>query len=340
MILNAIHVARQAGARQCAICKELEISQRPLQRWRKSRTGRDGRNGPNTEPANKFSMKKRKKIIKVLTSSRYRGLPPCQIVADLADRDIYLASESTMSRILREVGMNKNRSRAKAPMNRYRPDAIETTGPNQCWTWDITYLKSDVSGLFFYAYVVIDVFSRKLVAAAVHEVESSDLAAKLIQETCQREDIKKDQLTIHSDNGAQMKGATLLATLKELGVSKSFSRPSVSNDNAISEAAFRTMKYRPNYPKGYFQSFEAAKAWVADFVEWYNNKHRHSAIKFVTPGQRHEGLDRLILQKRKELYERQKKKNPQHWGTRKTRDWSYIESVTLNKQLEDQEMVA
>ncbi len=340
MILNAIHVARQAGARQCAICKELNISQRLIQRWRESKTGQDGRLGPNTRPANKFSKRKRRKILKVLNSRRFRGLPPCQIVAILADEGVYLASESTMSRILRDAKMNKNRSGAKDPTNRYRPKAVKTTGPNQCWTWDITYMKSDVKGLFFYAYVAIDVFSRKIVAATVHDCECTVFAAQWIQQACLREGIEKGQLTIHSDNGAPMKGATLAATLKDLGVSKSFSRPRVSNDNAISEAAFRTMKYRPNYPKGHFESLAAAKIWIEEFVNWYNNKHRHSAIKFVTPSQRHEGLDRIILEKRKRLYEQQKKKNPQHWGTRKTRDWSYNESVTLNKRLDEEESAA
>lgn len=340
MILNAIHVARQAGARQCAICKLLNISQRLIQRWRNSKTGADGRHGPNTTPANKLSRRKRQQILKVLNSERFRGMPPCQIVVALADEGLYLASESTMSRILKDAKMNASRSRTKAPVRRYRPKPITTTGPNQCWSWDITYMAANVRGLFHYGYVVIDVFSRKIVAAAVHDSESSDHAAELIHAACLREGVKKNELVIHSDNGAPMKGATLLATLKDLGVSTSFSRPRVSNDNAISEATFRTMKYRPNYPQGRFASLESAKIWMEDFVDWYNNKHRHSAIKFVTPMQRHEGLDKEILKRREELYERQKKKNPQNWGSRKTRDWSYIEEVTLNKRIDEEDCAA
>ncbi len=322
MILSAVDTAQDSGARLYKICDELEIPQRRIQRWRKSKTGKDERHGPNTVPRNKLSEKERKEALAVLTSKKYRDQPPWQVVASLADKGTYLASEATMYRILKESKMGTVRSRTKAPRNRYRPEAIVTTGPNQCWSWDITYLKRDVTGFYHYGYVVIDVFSRKIVAAEVYDCESSEFAAELIADACLREGVARDQLTIHSDNGAPMKGAALGATLKELGVSTSFSRPRVSNDNAISEATFRTMKYRPEYPSGCFQSLDLAKTWMREFVTWYNDEHHHSAIKFVTPGQCHAGIDREILKKREELYEKKKKKeeHPERWGSRKTRN--------------------
>ena len=267
-----------------------------------------------------------------MTSPEFVDLSPHQIVPKLADMGIYIASESTTYRLLREEKLDAHRGRAKPPTGR-RPDPHTATGPNQVWSWDITYLRSPVAGMFFYLYLFMDVWSRKIVGWAVLEQECNEAAAELFQKICTEEGLDPEGLVLHSDNGGPMKGATMLATLQKLGVVTSFSRPSVSDDNAFSEALFRTAKYRPSYPEGAFDSLDAAVAWVRAFVTWYNHEHQHSAIRFVTPADRHAGLDVELLAHRHEVYQRARARHPERWaGT--TRNWSPIETVTLNPHRE------
>ncbi len=235
-----------------------------------------------------------------------------------------------MYRVLREADQLKHRA-ASNPPTRHRPSELVATSPGQVWSWDITYLKSPVLGVFFYLYLVVDIFSRKVVAAEVHVAEDSERAAELIAQACAAEGIDPDQLALHSDNGSPMKGATLLATLQELGVMPSFSRPRVSDDNPFSEALFRTAKYRPEYPSGPFASLEAARAWVKWFIQWYNHEHLHSGIRFVTPAQRHAGEDVRILERRRAVYEAARARNPERWSG-DVRDWSRINEVRLNPE--------
>jgi len=197
------------------------------------------------------------------------------------------------------------------------------------WSWDITYLKSIIRGHFFYLYLVVDVFSRKIVGFSLHDRECPDLAAALVQRACTAEGIESGQLVIHMDNGGPMKGATFHATLERLGVAASYSRPSVSDDNPYSESLFRTLKYRPNYPELPFASMLGALQWVERFVHWYNNVHLHSAIRFVTPALRHAGGDLVLLAQRKHVYEAARAAHPERWS-RTTRDWSRIAAVELN----------
>lgn len=267
-------------------------------------------------------------MLQVACSARFRDLSPKQIVPLLADDGTYLASESTFYRILQAEGRLAHRGRAKPPTHR-RPDELVATGPNQVWCWDITYLPSAVRGKFFYCYTIIDLFSRKIVGRAVHDSESAMHAAVLIAVACAAEGVQRDQLTVHSDNGHPMKGATMLATLQKLGIVPSFSRPGVSDDNPFIESLYRTMKYRPEYPSRPFASLEAAEAWVIWFVGWYNDTHRHSSIGFVTPSQRHRGDDVLILHQRAATYEAARTKNPHRWSGA-CRSFKRIESVALN----------
>lgn len=329
MILGLIDEAVTSGASQEGACGALEISEKTLQRWRKQGIGEDNRAGPKTVPGNKLSKKERQNVLSVLNGEEFRDLSPWQIVAKLADQDLYVASEATMYRILHEEQMQNHREPSCEPQKRYRPDELVASGPNQVWSWDITYMASLVRGAFFYAYVVMDVFSRKIVAKQVYDCECGEFAAQLIEEACQREGVDRDQLVIHSDNGSPMKCATLLAKLLDLGVATSFSRPSVSNDNPFSESLFRTTKYRPEYPKGGFASLEAARRWLSWFANWYNTEHQHSGIRFVTPDQRHRGLDVQILKKRKAVYAAARARHPERW-TGKTRDWSRADEVRLN----------
>jgi putative transposase len=199
------------------------------------------------------------------------------------------------------------------------------------------YLAAAVRGAFYRLYMIEDIYSRKIVGWEVHEEESAEHAATLIRKACLSEGVRyESSLVLHSDNGGPMKGATMLSTLQRLGVVPSFSRPSVSDDNPYSESLFRTLKYTPAYPSKPFASLEEARAWVHRFVQWYNETHRHSAIRYVTPGQRHRGADVDILEKRKRLYEAAKAERPERWSGA-TRNWQPIEEVWLNPPKEHME---
>lgn len=334
MIIRSVDEATRSGARLSAACKTVGLSSRAIQRWkREADGGEDRRQGPRTKPGNSLSRRERERVVEIMNSPAFRDQPPKQIVPQLADQGVYVASESTMYRILREEKLNTHRSASK-PRRHTRPREHVAVAPNQVWTWDITYLKGPVVGTFFYLYLIVDIFSRKIVGYSVHESESSEHAARLVEAACRREGIGKDTLVIHQDNGAPMKGATLKATLEKLAVLASYSRPHVSDDNPFSEALFRTLKYRPEYPTTPFGSLEAAMAWVERFVHWYNTAHRHSAISFVTPDQRHEGLDVELLSHRHEVYQKARAKHPERWSGR-TRNWQRTEAVYLNPQESD-----
>lgn len=328
MILDLIDEAVSRGARRAMACDALGIDRRTAQRWM-SGPSEDQRRGPRSSPANKLSEAERRRVLATVNSPKYRDLPPSQIVPRLADEGTYLASESSIYRILKEMDQAQERGRAKPRVSR-RPEAHEATGRNQVWSWDITYIKAPVRGTFFYLYLMLDVWSRKIVGWEIHETECSELAGRLLTQACLLEGVNAgDLLVLHSDNGGPMKGGTMLATMERLGVVPSFSRPRVSDDNPFSESLFRTLKYRPEYPDQAFASLEAARAWVARFVDWYNHEHHHSAIRFVTPAQRHHGEEGALLAGRQELYEAARKRNPGRW-TGPCRDWTPAGNVTLN----------
>jgi len=197
---------------------------------------------------------------------------------------------------------------------------------NQVWSWDITYLASQIKGQFFYLYLFMDIYSRKIVGWEVYENESSEQAADVLRKTRLAEAITfNKEVILHSDNGSPMKGATM----QKRGIVPSFSRPSVSNDNPFSESLFKTLKYAPSYPSKPFESLEEARKWVSKFVHWYNGSHRHSGLKFVTLAQRHNGEDIEILKQRKCVYEDAKKQCPGRWSG-ETRNWNHEAVVMLN----------
>lgn len=331
MILGLLDEAVSSGARQSQACEILGLPPRTVQRWRLAGIGEDRRSGPRRPPENKLSTLEERRILDVVTTPQYRDLSPQQLVPILADDGTYLASESTIYRLLRREAMQQRREPSRAPQARHRPDAHCARCPNQVWSWDITYLRGPILGSFYYLYLVEDVFSRKIVGWAVHETECNGHAAQLLEETCAREGIARDRLVLHADNGSPMKGATILATLQRLGVATSFSRPRVSDDNPYSESLFRTLKYRPEFPGRGFASLHDARSWVEAFVAWYNTEHRHSGIRFVTPEQRHSRQDKGLLAKRHQVYEAARRRHPERWsGT--TRNWAPIETVVLNPE--------
>lgn len=330
MILKLIDDAVAAGARRWRACEVLGLSIRTIERWREEDGGDDRRYGPKTDPTNKLLPAERRQILELVNSPKYRHLSPNQIVPRLADEGIYLGSESTYYRLLREHHQLAHRQPSRPPTSR-PPREHLATGPCQVWSWDITYIKSPVRGIFYYLYMIVDIWSRKVVGWQVHPDQSAEHAASLFCQTCDELGIDPEGIGFHADNGGPMKGSTMLATLQRLGVIASFSRPGVSDDNPYSEALFRTMKYRPNYPSRPFASIQEAREWLAGFVAWYNTEHLHSAIRFVTPDDRHFGRQEAILDNRKAVYEKARRRHPERWAGA-TRNWTPVGAVRLNPE--------
>lgn len=327
MTLELISEAERAGARREVACDALGLSVRTVERW-SGGACEDLRRGPITEPGNKLTSHERQAVMAAINSPRYRDFSPNQIVPLLADEDRYLASESTMYRLLREASQLRHRERSRLPVRR-PPNEHVATGPNQVWSWDITYLRSPILGAFFYLYLVVDIWSRRIMAWEVCDTESDELSSQLIERTCLQLGIDPTGLVLHSDNGGPMKGSTMVATLERLGILPSLSRPRVSDDNPFSEALFRTLKYCPEYPTGPFTDIAAARSWVGAFVAWYNEAHLHSGIRFVTPDDRHFGLEQSRLAARSNVYQSAKNAHPERWSGA-TRCWEPIGTVYLN----------
>lgn len=330
MILGLIDKTITNGARLKKAAACLGLSARTLIRWRQNACGEDQRHEVKRVAANKLNQEEREKIISVATSPAFRDLSPKQIVPKLADQGRYLGSESSFYRVLKEHQMLTHRH-ASRPATIRPPQAHLATGPCQVWSWDITFLRTSVQGMFYYLYLFVDVWSRKIMAAEVFAQESMEHSARLFQKACLTHTLRPESLVLHSDNGGPMKGSTMLATLQKLGVVPSFSRPRVSDDNPYSEALFRTLKYRPQYPPRAFSSLEEAQAWVDQFVTWYNTVHLHSAIRFVTPDDRHYGREQAILANRHSVYQNARRRRPDRW-TRETRNWKPVRLVWLNPE--------
>lgn len=330
LAVKLINQARVDGARLAPACAVLNISERTYQRWiKEGSVKKDKRpHAKRPTPKNKITKEERDEIINTVNSPRFADLSPTQIVPKLAEEGIYIASESTFYRVLREEKINKHRSRTRQPVKREVPTHV-ATARNQVWTWDITWLNAIIKGQYYKLYLIVDMFSRFIVSYEVWETEKAEYAETLIRKATLSQGVNGRPLVLHSDNGSPMKAATFLATLEKLGVQSSFSRPRVSNDNPYSESLFKTMKYRPEFPFSGFSSLEEARKWVQRFVSWYNNIHLHSGINYLTPYQRHYGLEQMIMEKRNKTYEEAKLKHPERWS-KGTRDWSLPEYVSLN----------
>ena len=333
-----IHIAHAAGARLKLACETAGIDLRTLQRWQAADGLVSGDRRPQAVrpiPRHALSEAERTQVLAVANAPRFAAVPPARIVPMLADEGLYLASESTFSRILRAQGQAARRGRAKAPTASRPPTTHIATGPRQVWCWDMTYLPAQVTGRWFHLYLILDLYSRKIVGWEVHDSDHADHAVHLVRRTALAEGIAAlgTKPVLHGDNGSTLKATTVLAMLNWLGVQPSYSRPRVSDDNAYAEALFRTAKYRPEFPARGFADLEAARSWASGFVHWYNVEHRHSGIRYVSPAQRHAGEDHAILAARHALYAKARASHPARW-TGPTRDWSPITAVTLNPERE------
>lgn len=331
-----IDTAHAAGARLARACAVAGIAVRTLQRWKAQAGLSHGDARPLAErpaPAHALSEAERARILAVANEPRFAALPPARIVPMLADEGVYIASESSFQRVLRANGQSTHRGRARPPQLPRRPTTHVAEAPGQVWCWDMTYLPAQIQGQWFYLYLILDLYSRKIVGWEVHERDEAEQAAHLVRRTALAEGVfgHLSKPVLHGDNGATLKATTVLAMLHWLGIAPSYSRPRVSNDNAYAESLFRTAKYRPEFPTQGFADLEQARQWAHRFVHWYNIEHRHSGIRYVSPAQRHGGEDRAILAARHALYQQARDDNPRRWSG-PTRNWRPIGAVTLNPE--------
>ncbi|MBA2440288.1 MAG: IS3 family transposase [Thermoleophilaceae bacterium] len=247
-------------------------------------------------PVRALAEAERQTVLETLHSERFRDVAPAQVYATLLDEGAYLCSERTMYRLLSRVGeVRERRDQAQHP--RYARPELLAERPNQVWSWDITKLLGPVKWTYFYLSVVLDVFSRCVVGWMVAYRESAELARRFIAETVAQQGIAPGQLTIHADRGSSMTSKSVAFLLADLGITKSHSRPYVSNDNPYSESQFKTLKYRPDFPDR-FASIEEGRAFCQGFFPWYNTEHRHSGIGYHTPEAMYTGRAGLLQQVR------------------------------------------
>ena len=328
-----INEAVDNGARRTLACRVAGLPIRTLQRWQQNgKVTEDQRpTALHPEPSNKLTAEERELILATCNKKEFANLPPSQIVPTLADQSVYIASESSFYRTLKQAKQLTHRGREKSKGTYVKPTSYTATQANEVWSWDITYLPSAIKGQYYYLYMFMDLYSRIIVGWEAHTSETGEHAAALLQKSVWSEKCVGKKLVLHSDNGSPMKSFTMQAKMYDLGITGSRSRPRVSNDNPFSESLFRTLKYNGSWPKSGFSDLESARTWVSGFVSWYNNEHRDSSIRFVTPNQRHEGLDIEILLNRDRLYTAKKAQNPSRWSAH-TRNWLPVGNVDLNPE--------
>ncbi len=307
-----------------ALCEALS---EPRSSWYRSRKQRPTF-APKPRSHRRLTDAEEGRILDTLNSERFRDMAPGETYATLLDESVYLCSERTMYRILSRHGQNVIR-RQSAPRLYARPELLATR-PNEVWSWDIAKLKGPVKWTYYYLYKVLDVFSRYVVGWMVAYRESADLAQELIAEACRKQEIVPGTLTIHADNGSPMKALSFAQLLTDLGVAKSHSRPSVSNDNPFSESAFKTLKYRHGYPER-FGSIEDARSFCREFFPWYNTEHRHSGIAMLTPENVHYNNHKEVLIARSQTLEHAFQLHPERFVKGVPKVKSVPSKVWINK---------
>ena len=283
---------------------------------------------PRPTPKRALSPAERNEVLTVLHEDRFVDKSPGEVLATLLDEKKYLCSERTMYRILAsEDEVRERRNQLRHP--EYKKPELLATGANQVWSWDITKLKGPVKWTYFYLYVLLDIFSRYVVGWLLARRESTELARRLIADSCEKQSVQMDQLTIHADRGPSMSSKGVAQLLADLGVTKSHSRPHVSNDNPYSEAQFKTLKYRPGFPDR-FGSQEHGLEYCRDFFRWYNVEHRHSGIEMLTPEQVHYGLADKVLNRRCRVLEAAYATHPERFVRGAPRPGRLPEAVWIN----------
>ena len=282
-------------------------------------------------PARALPQAEREQVLATLDSERFRDHAPAAVYAQLLDEGRYLCSIRTMYRLLDETGQVRER-RDQLTHPPYTKPELLATGPNQLWSWDITKLRGGAKWTYFYLYVILDVFSRYVVGWMLADRESSELAKRLIADTCHKFAIPEGQLTIHADRGSSMRSKPVAFLLADLGVTKTHSRPHTSDDNPYSESQFRTMKYRPEFPDR-FGSIQDARVFCQRFFPWYNDEHRHSGIGLLTPATMHFGLADKAQQHRQAVLTAAYRAHPERFVRRHPKPLEIPKEVWINKPL-------
>lgn len=311
MAVTLIKEAHDSGARLWKACDVLDISVSTFRRWSAGHL-KDNRKDSLKSIPRKLTLEEEQSIVNVCCSKEYKDDNPYKIHASLLDKGTYIASIRSFYRVLKKKGLMSNRGNTRPGQSHSKPPEKIATGSNQVWCWDITWLNSDVRGLYYYAYVIIDIWDRSIVKWAIHDREDDALSKELFQHALR--DNSDPDVWIHSDNGNPMKGMTLLALFYTLGICNSYSRPRVSNDNPFIESWFKTLKYDVSYP-GKFSSIANAREWFAGFVASYNTRHSHSGVNFITPQKVRSGEYESIVANRNKVMLEAKSKNPQRWSS-------------------------
>jgi len=306
------------------MCESLGMARASYYRWLSPREERKRRRSPRA-----LSGAERESVLGVLHDAEFVDLAPAAVVARLLDQGRYLCSERTMYRILEaNKEVRERRNQLRHPV--YERPELLATRPNELWSWDITKLLGPAKWTYYYLYVILDVFSRYAVGWMVAYREAAALARRLIEGSCQRQGIERGQLNLHADRGSSMKSKPVALLLSDLGVTKSHSRPYVSNDNPYSEAQFKTLKYRPEFP-GRFGSLEDARAFCGEFFRWYNMDHYHSGLALMTPHDVHYGLAEKRRALRAEVLAEAYRSHPERFVRGLPRPAQIPQEVWINK---------
>jgi|WetSurMetagenome_2_1015567.scaffolds.fasta_scaffold104321_2 putative transposase len=292
-----------------AACRSLDIARPTF--YRRFGVKIDETPAHRPAPPRALSALERQEVLDVLHTERFVDKAPTEVYATLLDERIYHCSIRTMYRVLDEAGeIRERRDQARHP--KYKAPELLATAPNQVWSWDITKLLGPVKWTYFYLYVILDIFSRYAVGWMIASHESSALAKRLIAETCEKQNVQPGQLTIHADRGASMKSKPVALLLADLGITKTHSRPHVSDDNPYSESQFKTLKYRPDFPNR-FGSIQDARSFCRDFFPWYNDEHRHTGIGLLTPETVHYGKAEAAIGQRRIILASAFEKHPERF---------------------------
>jgi putative transposase len=312
-----------------AACQALAVPRSSFYRSRQVPSPKVDPPLPPKPSPRELSEEEQSVVRETLNSPRFRDQAPREVYATLLDEGRYLCSWRTMYRILEQnQEVRERRDQLRHP--NYAKPELAATAPNQLWSWDITKLLGPTKWTYYYLYVIIDVFSRYVTGWLLADRESAALAEQLVRETCLKQGILPDQLTLHADRGSSMKSKPLAMLLADLGVTKTHSRPRISNDNPYSESQFKTMKYRPDFPD-FFGSKEDARAWVRPFFDWYNNEHYHSSLGLLTPATVHYGQAAALLEKRQRVLDAAYAAHPERFVQKPPTVQSLPDAVWINR---------
>jgi len=311
-----------------AACEALQVPRSTF--YRHQAPGGTDRLKNRPRPPLALTEQETQMVIDTLHSQRFCNLSPYQVYAQLLDEGQFLCAISTMYRILHAAHGDVTDRRRQTARSHYQKPELLATEANQVWSWDITKLKGPVKWTYYYLYVILDIFSRYVVGWMIAHQELAVLAKQLIADTCEKQGIESDQLIIHSDRGPSMKSKPVAMLLSDLGVTKSHSRPHVSNDNPYSEAQFKTLKYSPQFP-GRFGSIQDARSFCQQFFGWYNKEHRHSGIGLMTPEQVHYGLAQEIYENRRQILFNAYEKNPNRFKGKEPKPHALPTAAWINK---------